>query len=76
MGMEYVATERPKRPVDVRFSPDGEALYIADVGAVTVMPGAVPAAPAIKGTGAIWRVIRADRKDVSPRTGISAKPGR
>lgn len=27
-GMEHVATSGPKRPVDVRFSPDGDGLYV------------------------------------------------
>ena len=39
-GYEYVATAAPKRPVDVRFSPDGNALYVVDIGALAGFPAA------------------------------------
>jgi glucose/arabinose dehydrogenase len=56
---EYVLTPGPKRPVDVRFSPNGEALYVVDVGAITALPaGAGPMAQAFPKTGAVWRIVR------------------
>lgn len=44
-----------ERPLGMRFSPDGSALYIADFGVMTIGPnGPEPRA----GTGVIWRVTR------------------
>jgi glucose/arabinose dehydrogenase len=56
---QYVLTRGPKRPVDVRFSPSGDALYVVDVGAITALPaGAGPMAQAFPKTGAVWRITR------------------
>lgn len=56
-GMEYVATAGPKRPVDVRFSRDGESLYVVDFGAIAVIKTAIGPAPRpFPNTGAIWRI--------------------
>jgi glucose/arabinose dehydrogenase len=56
-GFEYVATAGPKRPVDVKFSPDGRSLYVVDFGAMTAVPTAVGASPRpFPGTGVIWRI--------------------
>ena len=58
---QYVVTPGPKRPVDVRFSPGGDALYVVDVGAITGLPaGAGPMAQAFPKTGAVWRITRAN----------------
>lgn len=44
-----------ERPVDVRFDPKGQALYIVDFGVMTIGPkGPEPRA----GTGVLWRVSR------------------
>lgn len=44
-----------ERPVAVRFSPDGRALYVADFGIVTITDdGAQPK----KKTGVIWKITR------------------
>jgi len=57
-GLEYVATAGLKRPVNVRFSPQGDALYVVDFGAETVVPSAVgPVPQPFPGTGAIWRIV-------------------
>lgn len=74
-GLEHVVTSAPKRPVDVRFSPDGTALYVADVGSVAVLPGPVSRPKAFEGTGVIWRISRVGREVAGPKPGISAKPG-
>jgi glucose/arabinose dehydrogenase len=56
---EYVSTPGPKRPVDVRFSPSGDALYVVDVGAIVALPaGAGPMVQAFPKTGAVWRITR------------------
>jgi len=57
--MEYVLTAGPKRPVDVKFSPAGDALYIVDIGAVAfVTSGQGPTPRPFPGTGVVWRVTR------------------
>jgi glucose/arabinose dehydrogenase len=59
-GMEYVATAGPRRPVDVQFSPDGNALYVVDVGALAIVPTAAGPAPRpFPRTGVVWRITRA-----------------
>src|SRR4051812_2137803 len=59
-GMEPVATAGPRRPVDVRFSPRGDALYVADVGGLAVVPSAIGPMPRpFPRTGVIWRIIAA-----------------
>ena len=74
-GMEYVSTSGPKRPVDVRFSREGDALYVADLGAVMIYPSATPAPRPFAGSGVIWRI---SRENIQPRfpVGISFIPGR
>ncbi len=55
----YNLTPGPKRPVDVRFSPGGDALYVVDVGAIAALPaGAGPMVQAFPKTGAVWRITR------------------
>ncbi|HVL69068.1 MAG TPA: PQQ-dependent sugar dehydrogenase [Vicinamibacterales bacterium] len=58
-GQEYVTTPGPKRPVDVKFSPDGNALYVVDIGAlVGFAAGGGPAARPFPGSGVVWRIVR------------------
>lgn len=58
-GMEYVATAGLRRPVDVRFSPDGNTLYVVDIGAMAIIPTAAGPAPRpFPRTGTIWRITR------------------
>ena len=58
-GMEYVVTAGPRRPVDVRFSPDGRALYVVDVGAMAIVSSAIgPTARPFPRSGVIWRITR------------------
>jgi glucose/arabinose dehydrogenase/cytochrome c553 len=60
--MEYVVTAGPKRPVDVKFSPTGDALYVVDIGAVAfVTSGQGPTPRPFPGTGVVWRITRAVR---------------
>jgi glucose/arabinose dehydrogenase len=58
-GLEYVTTAGPKRIVDVRFSPDGDALYAVDIGPIHYVPGKEGPQPmAFPNTGVVWRIAR------------------
>ena len=58
-GLEYVTTAGPKRLVDVRFTPSGDALYVVDIGPIHFEEGAEGPKPvAFPGTGVVWRVVR------------------
>jgi glucose/arabinose dehydrogenase len=70
-----VATAGPRRVVDVRRSPDGNALYVADIGAYTVLPLKVPLPRPFAGTGVIWRITRSGAPHAGVPAGLSAKPG-
>jgi glucose/arabinose dehydrogenase len=52
-GHDESVTPGPRRLVDVRFTPNGQALYIADFGTMVIegQPKPVP------GTGVIWRIV-------------------
>lgn len=76
-GAEYVATSAPKHPVDVRFSPDGNALYVADLGAFAVyLAGPAPFPRPFPGTGVIWRITRDGVPAAGPPANLSPLPGR
>jgi glucose/arabinose dehydrogenase len=53
---ELVATAGPKRPVDVRFGPKGDELYVVDFGAFTALKTSVPWPLPFEGTGTVWRI--------------------
>lgn len=60
-------TAGPRRPMDVRFSPGGDALYIADFGTMVVEDRPRP----VPGTGVIWRVVSEAAKPAGPPVGLS-----
>ena len=60
-GLEYVTTAGPRRPVGVRFSPDGKALYVVDVGALAIINTAIGPTPRpFPRTGVVWRITRTE----------------
>jgi len=74
---KHVLTMGPKRPVDVRFSPDGRALYVVDFGAMSVFPAAVgPLVHPFPGTGVVWRITREGTQQQTPPADLSPLPGR
>jgi glucose/arabinose dehydrogenase len=74
-GAEYVATPGPKHPVGVKFSPDGSALYVADIGAISpYLAGAGPFPRAFPGTGLIWRITREGARSDGPPANLSPVP--
>ncbi|MCC6908279.1 MAG: DUF305 domain-containing protein [Phycisphaerales bacterium] len=58
----------PRRLLDVRFAPDGNALYVADFGSMAVgdKPRPVP------GTGVIWRIVPENSPPAVPPAGLSS----
>jgi glucose/arabinose dehydrogenase len=71
-GYETVATTGPRRLVQARFSPDGEALYIIDFGAMAAFPaGGGPVVHPFPGTGVMWRVTRSDAAQPKPPAELS-----
>jgi glucose/arabinose dehydrogenase len=71
---EHAATAGPRRPAGLRFSRDGLALYVVDLGALTVNPTDPPSPQAWAGTGAIWRVVRSNMETAGLPAGLSVVP--
>ena len=72
--MEYAQTAGPKRLVDVRFSPDGNEMYVADIGAIAVPPTVAPLPQPFPGTGVIWRISRGAAGERKLPTNVSPVP--
>jgi glucose/arabinose dehydrogenase len=79
----HVVTAGPKRPADVRFSPDGRALYVVDFGAMSAFPAAAgPLVHPFPGTGVVWRITREGTQhdgspaNLSPVVGKQSQPVR
>lgn len=73
-GEEYVTTAGPRHPVEARFSPDGEALYIVDIGVIGFeLAGAGPFPTPAPGTGVIWKITKAGTSK-STLNNLSAMP--
>lgn len=74
-GMEYVTTAGPRRPVESKFSPDGEVLYIVDIGIISAdLAGPGPFPIPIPGTGVIWRITKEGSTFPTPSGNLSAMP--
>lgn len=67
-----VATAGPRMPVEAKFSPDGETLFVVDFGAFAPLPAAAgPAVRPFPGTGVIWRVTRDGTTPAGPPPNLS-----
>jgi glucose/arabinose dehydrogenase len=76
-GYEHAVTKGPRRPVDVRFSPDGSALYVVDFGALVTFPaGGGPLGHPYPGSGVVWRIVRDGAAAQSPPPNLSPLPPR
>lgn len=72
-GGPELATAGPRRPVDVVFSPDGQALYVVDLGAFTVVQAAAPVFMPFPGTGVVWRITRTGAEPTGPPANLSIR---
>lgn len=73
-GEEYVSTAGPRHPVEVKFSPDGNTLYVVDIGVIGFeLAGAGPFPVPSPGTGVIWRITREGSTQEAP-TDLSVLP--
>lgn len=69
------ATSGPRRPVEAKFSRDGEALYIVDIGVIDMFrAGAGPFPSPIPGSGVIWRITKDDTDASGPPANLSRLP--
>lgn len=74
-GKEYVATAGPRHPVEAKFSPDGNALYIVDIGVIGFeLGGAGPFPLPSPGTGVIWRITKQGTSASGPPANLSPMP--
>jgi glucose/arabinose dehydrogenase len=74
-GKEYVSTEGPRHPVEARFSPDGEVLYVVDIGVIGFeLAGAGPFPIPSPGTGVIWRITKQGNNASGPPANLSPLP--
>ncbi len=64
-------TAGPRRLMDVRFAPAGDALYIVDFGSMVIEQKLRP----IPGTGVIWRVIPQDLNVNQPPANLQVPQG-
>jgi len=73
-GEEYVSTAGPRHPVEVKFSPDGNTLYVVDIGVIGFeLAGAGPFPVPSPGTGVIWKITREGSSQETP-TNLSLIP--
>jgi glucose/arabinose dehydrogenase len=73
--IEKGTTPGPRRPVEAKFSPDGETLYIVDIGAIGFDPGGAGPFPVpVPGTGVIWRIKKKGANPTVPPANLSPMP--
>ncbi len=76
-GKEYVVTEGPRHPVEAKFSPDGEVLYVVDIGVIGFeLGGAGPFPLPSPGTGVIWRITKQGSTVTTPPANLTYLPAK
>ncbi|MBB6613172.1 PQQ-dependent sugar dehydrogenase [Pontibacter sp. Tf4] len=76
-GLETIVTAGPRHPVEARFSPDGQTLYVVDIGVIMGdIAGAGPFPLPVPGTGVIWRITKAGAKTARPPANLTPLPTR
>lgn len=76
-GLEHVKTAGPRHPVEATFSPDGQTLYVVDIGVIHGdLAAAGPFPLPIPGTGVIWRISKVGASAAGPPANLSALPPR
>jgi glucose/arabinose dehydrogenase len=74
-GKEFVTTAGPRHPVEARFSPDGNTLYVVDIGVIGfALAGAGPFPVPTPGTGVIWRITKEGTTASGPPANLSYMP--
>lgn len=73
--IENGTTAGPRRPVEAKFSHDGKALYIVDIGVIGFgVAGAGPFPIPVPGTGVIWRITKEGSAASLPPGNLSPLP--
>lgn len=74
-GKEFLATAGPRHPVEAKFSPDGESLYVVDIGVIGFsLAGAGPFPTPAPGTGVIWRISKQGNNEAGLPVNLSPIP--
>lgn len=73
--LEHGNTAGPRRPGEAKFSPNGDALYIVDIGVIGFdIAGAGPFPSPAPGTGVIWRITKQGTSVTAPPSNLSPMP--
>ncbi|HEX7025744.1 MAG TPA: PQQ-dependent sugar dehydrogenase [Gammaproteobacteria bacterium] len=75
-GMEYVTTPGPKRLLEPYFTRNGDALYVTDIGAFTIVTAAAPMPTPFPGTGVVWRIVREGAQPSGPPANLTVPPAK
>jgi hypothetical protein len=68
-------TAGPRHPVEAKFSPNGDVLYVVDIGFIGFdVAGAGPFPVPKPGTGVIWRITRDGTNPAGPPANLSPMP--
>lgn len=75
--LESGVTAGPRRPVEAKFSRNGDALYVVDIGVIGFdLAGAGPFPSPFPGTGVIWRITKTGTSVQMPPGNLSPEPPR
>ncbi|HYC86913.1 MAG TPA: PQQ-dependent sugar dehydrogenase [Chryseosolibacter sp.] len=74
-GEEFVTTAGPRHPVEVKFSRDGNSMYVVDIGVIGFeLAGAGPFPLPSPGTGVIWKITKVGTNAQNAPTNLSLVP--